>query len=395
VGPWLRYDCDWHHRRLYCGEGHRGWDYGRDRDRDGHHGDNVFINRHLTNARVWHGDSGRRLASTHLLAQTRVARERDHSVARPEHFSERSQHRDSIPRALSVEGNNFRGPSSSAKPSLDVNRGDQHGRGRFVLPNSAAPSMAGRSENDDNHFRGDPRSRQHGDETKGNIPRALPFHVDGKDHVSSGRAPSVPSIAGNGTHDNNDRFHGDPRAHAQNSDAARIAAATAVARSRAEVNHAHARDNTAGTGGRDFTSHAVINPQQAPSVHRDVPRAGAAASVERPTPVIRGRVEHSMPQAHLAPQVQPQQHVAPQIQRSEMAARIQHSTPQVHVAPQVQRAMPQHTPMAAHVEHSAPPQPRSAPQVQRSAPPAPRGPQTRSAPSHGNGSNDDSHKRRH
>jgi hypothetical protein len=406
VGPWLRYDCDWHHRRLYCGEWHQGWDYRRDHDRDGHRGDNVFINRHLTNSRVWHGDPGRRLASSHLLAQTRVARERDHSVARPEHFSERSQHRDSIPRALSVEGKVSRGPSSLAKSSRDVNHGDHDNRGRFVMPQASnapgsgepgyAHAVAGSGKPDDNKLRGDARSRNHGDENKGNIPHALPFHGEGNDHVSPGRAPNVPGVVGNGRHDE-EKFHGDSRAHSQNGDAARIAGAAAVARSRTEVTRD--RDNPAGSSRRDVTPHAVIHPPQAPSIHRDVPRFPPAASVERPTPVIRGHVEHNAPQARFTPQVQPQQHVAPQIQRSEAAARIQHSAPQVHVAPQVQRVMPPHTPRAAHVEHNAPPQPRSAPQVQHSAPAAPQAPQTRSAPSHGgshnSGSNDDGHRKRH
>jgi hypothetical protein len=390
VGPWLRYDFDWHHRRLYCGEWHQGWDYRRDHDRDGHRGNDAFINRHLTNSRVWHGDPGRRLASSHIFAQTRVARERDHSVAQPEHFAEHSQHRDSIPRAIAVDGNASRSPSST-RPSHDMNRGDQNSKDRFVMPNAPAPSIAGSGKHNDDNFRGDPRSRNHGDGNHADVPRALPFHGEGNDRFSPGRMPHAPSIAGGGTRDG-DKLRGDPRAHSQDGDAARIAAAAAAARAGTDMNHAH--DNPVVSNRRDLTPHVVPNPQRMSPILHDGPRSPAAPSMPRSNPVITGHAEHSVPQARVAPQMQPQQHVSPQSHQPDVAARIQHSAPQAHVAPQVQRIAPQ-TPMAAHVQHSAPSQPRIAPQVQHNAPAA-QAPQARSGPSHGNSSsNDDSHKRKH
>jgi hypothetical protein len=454
AGPWLRYDFDWHHRRLYCGDWHQGWDYRRDHDRDGRRGDEVCINRQLTNTRVWHGDPGRRLASAHIFAQTRVARERDRSIALPEHFAERSHHRDSMSRAITADNNGSRSPSST-RTLPDMNRGDHNSRSRFVMPQTAAPSVAGSGKHDDDHFRGDPRSRSHADDNKGDVPRALPFHGDGNDRISPGRMPHAPTIAGNGTRDD-DKVRGDVRSHSQDdrvpdvrgalpihpggndhissgrmmhtpstltdgrsidhdrsaSDAARIAAA--ATRARAEMNQPH--DNPVGPNRRDLTPHVVPNPQQVSPIHRDVPRSPAGPSVNHiATPPIAGRVDHSGPQRRVAPEVP--QHIAPQMPQPQVAARIQHSPPQARVAPQPQVAAHiQHSPppqarvapqvqhvapqpsMAARVQHSAPAQPRITPQVQHSAPAAQAAtPQGRSGSSHGSGSssNDDSHKRRH
>jgi hypothetical protein len=431
VGPWLRYDFDWHHRRLYCGEWHQGWDYRRDHDRDGHRGDEAFINRHLTNPRVWHGDPGRRLASSHFFAQTRVARERNHSVAQPEQFAKRSPRRDSTPRAIAVDGNASRSPSSAAS-SHDMNRGDHNSRNRLVMPNTAntpgsgepgyTHSVAGGGKYDADNFRGDAWPRSHGDGNNAEVLRALPFHGEGNDRNSAGRVPNVPSVVGNGTHEG-DKLRGSLRAHSQDGDAARIAAAVAAARARTEVNHSH--DNSAGPSRRDLTPRAIAQPQQVSPIHHDVPRSPQAPSLPRLNPVITGHVEHNTPQVRVAPQVQQhvsppiqqpqaaariqhsapqarvapqmQQHVPPQTPRPQVAARIQHSAPQARVAPQMQHVAPQ-MPMAAHVQPSAPPpQPRIAPPVQHNAPP-PRAPQVRSSPSHGSGSNsgnDDSRKRRH
>jgi len=61
VGPWLSYDFDWHHHRLYRGEWHRGWDYGRDTERS--RGSDVFINNNLSNTTVWSVNTKRRISS--------------------------------------------------------------------------------------------------------------------------------------------------------------------------------------------------------------------------------------------------------------------------------------------------------------------------------------------
>ena len=63
VGPWLGFDFDWYHRRLYWGEWHHGWDYGRDRDRGRSRGGNVYVNNSLRNTVVWKVNSKRRIST--------------------------------------------------------------------------------------------------------------------------------------------------------------------------------------------------------------------------------------------------------------------------------------------------------------------------------------------
>jgi len=74
VGPWLGYDFDWRHHRLYRGEWHQGWDYRRDRERDGDvivnrntnissNSSSVYVNRNLSNTTVWNVNNKRRIAT--------------------------------------------------------------------------------------------------------------------------------------------------------------------------------------------------------------------------------------------------------------------------------------------------------------------------------------------
>ncbi len=68
VGSWLRYDFDWHQRRLYCGDWHHhDWDYHHDRDRFRDRGD-VRINNYITNYQVWNADDRKRSAAVKRVA---------------------------------------------------------------------------------------------------------------------------------------------------------------------------------------------------------------------------------------------------------------------------------------------------------------------------------------
>ncbi len=59
VGPWMRYDVDWHHRHLYWGDWHRGWDYSRGHERE------IFLDNHIRKTTVWHVDPKRRIVEMH------------------------------------------------------------------------------------------------------------------------------------------------------------------------------------------------------------------------------------------------------------------------------------------------------------------------------------------
>jgi len=78
VGPWLGYDFDWHHRHLYWGEWHHGWDYSRGHDRE------VFITNNVRENRVWHVDPKRRVLEVRHPAAVHVAGAAGHlSVPHP------------------------------------------------------------------------------------------------------------------------------------------------------------------------------------------------------------------------------------------------------------------------------------------------------------------------
>ncbi len=74
VGPWLGYDFDWHHRHLYWGEWHHGWDYSRGHDRE------VFITNNVRENRVWHVDPKRRVLEVRHPATVHVAGAAGHLV---------------------------------------------------------------------------------------------------------------------------------------------------------------------------------------------------------------------------------------------------------------------------------------------------------------------------
>ena len=175
VGSWLRYDFDWHHRRLYCGDWHRQeWDYHHDHDRNRSRGD-VWINNSITNYRAWGVDDRRRSA-----AVKRVATTVQHGVAGrqisgflPESLKSSSQTksghsdhgprfslpkpkpsnvamRESVRRATVIDGGRtFITPTT--KPSRD----DHDGKGRVITPKGVVPTVKNDDKRDDRKPRSD------------------------------------------------------------------------------------------------------------------------------------------------------------------------------------------------------------------------------------------------
>lgn len=173
VGPWLDYDCDWHHRRLYRGEWSRGWDYHRDH---GHsHNSQAFINNNIRNSQVWHVNMQRRHNDARRRAeQQRVANRGPFHIHHPGR-NDIARHQGETIRRAEVAGRgapdwnkvHHRGSGDrghiAAPRSLppEVRKGPSRGRGEGSKPRELPQnlgSVGGRSQNH-SHVEG-PRSKK-------------------------------------------------------------------------------------------------------------------------------------------------------------------------------------------------------------------------------------------
>ncbi|MDB6138435.1 MAG: hypothetical protein JWO94_1507 [Verrucomicrobiaceae bacterium] len=187
VGPWLGYDCDWHHHHLYRGDWSRGWDYHRDYDRGSH----VFINNNIRNSQVWHINAQRRqMESRRRSQQNGVATRPVLNIRHPQHSDFARHQGETIRRAeLPVEGHSSHAglPSESHQLSEFRHSADRHfdegGRGgHFALPHTQAPNLSHGAQNEARIMR-EPGSRPAQVELRRPTPQ-----VDARIHENLGHA---------------------------------------------------------------------------------------------------------------------------------------------------------------------------------------------------------------
>jgi len=168
VGSWLNYDCDWHHRRLYHGDWHEGWDYGRDRiHRDRR---DVCINNRLSNTREWRPDPARHRAQSHQFrervanAETRSNRLRSENLARtraadlerirsanPAELRNAPKHHAGIARPKAIANASRSNETIRRAEGRDggkPGRAEADTKGRKITPKSAAPGLAADTKQD-------------------------------------------------------------------------------------------------------------------------------------------------------------------------------------------------------------------------------------------------------
>lgn len=167
VGSWLDSDVDWHRRRLYRGEWHEGWDYNRDNDRDRDRRDREedrYINRNLTNSRVWQPDPVRHRAQSQHLAErvSNIARSSsrdssnngDRSSSRDSKQGESKNHHAGISRPKAILGAPHHPETIKRAESRDNgrmgndNKSDDNRKGHVAVPKSVAPEASNRKGSD-------------------------------------------------------------------------------------------------------------------------------------------------------------------------------------------------------------------------------------------------------
>lgn len=179
VGAWLNYDLDWRHRRLYRGDWHEGWDYGRDGNRRDRENDRS-INNNLTNSRAWQPDAARHGQQRHSVGADRAptgGNPPGRAQLRGSGVGEPREHRASIAHPQPIAG--------ALRQNETVRRADPRdtredgNRASVRTLHEGNPGADPRSE----HERGAPKSADRGTVGDGRHER------DARDHKKTGNEP--------------------------------------------------------------------------------------------------------------------------------------------------------------------------------------------------------------